>query len=170
MQASELKSVFGEFADQFLKNCDSDGDVKISLKEWVAGEMCSHAECTLRPREVVVFPVPLTPDPIGWWFISDCWFTGIMTETKEMADADFQTEWVARMEECIGNREESAENRAPTPNRTRPGAGGEDEDDSENLPIADLSEKYGVAWQVHSCYITVGKLFIIILLRSQHSM
>jgi len=108
LEASELKSVFGEFADQFLKNCDSDGDVKVSLKEWVAG---------------------------------------IMTETKEMTDADFQTDWVARMEECIGNREESAENRAPTPNRTRPGAGGEDGDDSENLPIADLSEKYGVAWQ-----------------------
>ena len=93
-----------------------------------------------------------------------------MTETKEMTDADFQTDWVARMEECIGNREESAENRAPTPNRTRPGAGGEDGDDSENLPIADLSEKYGVAWQVHSCYIPVGKVIILLLLRSQHSM
>jgi len=122
LEVSELKSVFGDFAEQFLAHCDLDSDAKITPKEWVAG---------------------------------------ILQETKEMSDDDFQTEWASRMEECIANRTvEDPENRAATPNRTRPtGAAGEagDEDDSSNLPIADLSEKYGVAWQNNEAFVACSQ-------------
>jgi len=37
LELSELKRVFGEHADQFLKFCDGDGDKAISSDEWLAG-------------------------------------------------------------------------------------------------------------------------------------
>merc|ERR1712147_417628 len=62
LDKSELKKVFGEFADEFLQFCDVDTDGELTLQEWL---------------------------------------DGIMTNTGDMSEWEFQKSWPLRMATTI---------------------------------------------------------------------
>merc|ERR1719399_1208268 len=66
LDMAELKAVFGEHAEEFIKYCDGQAggeeDKKLSFDEFSAG---------------------------------------ILNDTKDMSDEDFQSNWIDRMTQCI---------------------------------------------------------------------
>jgi len=62
LDAKELSVVFGEFASEFLKYCDVDGDKSITLSEWLEG---------------------------------------ITGDVSALTEAEFEEQWVTRMQKCI---------------------------------------------------------------------
>merc|ERR1719191_394512 len=78
LDMDELKQVFGEHADEFIKYCDGqangDVDAKLSFDEFS---------------------------------------TGIINDTKDMDDAEFQANWIDRMTGCVKEAEDAKAAAAP---------------------------------------------------------
>merc|ERR1719446_532535 len=91
LDATELKAVFGEHADEFIKYCD--------------GQAGGETEGKLTFAEFK---------------------TGILNDTADMSDEDFQANWVDRMTGCVEDAEKAkapaAEEAAPAAEAAAPAA------------------------------------------------
>jgi len=74
LDMAELKRVFGDMAEQFLKFCDQDSDKAITCDEWLAG---------------------------------------IINDTGDLSEEDFQATWVTRMATCVADAEAAEAAAAP---------------------------------------------------------
>merc|ERR1719453_1909002 len=72
LDMDELKHVFGEHADEFIKYCDGQAQGEVDAK--------------------------LSFDEFS---------TGIMQDTKDMDDAEFQANWIDRMSGCVKEAEDA---------------------------------------------------------------
>merc|ERR1719473_986177 len=78
LDMDELKQVFGEHADEFIKYCDGQAQGEVDAK--------------------------LSFDEFS---------TGIMQDTKDMDDAEFQANWIDRMSGCVKEAEDAKAAAAP---------------------------------------------------------